>query len=56
MKIMFKSFYLKLLNSLMIDVNYQKDYYAIKKLRGFETGKVGPKDGMILLVEIMLLH
>jgi outer membrane protein insertion porin family len=24
------------------------------KLRGFEAGKIGPKDGMIILVEILL--
>ena len=49
------SFFLKAVNSLDDDdVRISKRLYIpSSRLRGFEKGKVGPKDGMIILVEIM---
>ena len=49
--------YLKVINSLDGDVRISKRVSVpSRRLRGFESGKIGPKDGRNLLVEIMHLR
>ena len=50
-------FFARAVNSFDDDVRVSKRIYIpSRKLRGFASGKIGPKDGLITLVEIMVLQ
>ena len=37
--------FLKAVNSIVKDKEFQKEFIPSSKLKGFESGKIGPKDG-----------